>query len=404
MHHCSLFRSTLTLPITIATLAATAHAQGPAFQSPGISPYSQRGQVNRFSTEFNPAIGGVIDGLIEYDDADRDRWDAYLRLIEINASAYVDPDLWAWVVLTAEGEDAAPEVEEAGAEYLGFDSNVTIKAGRFFLDFGKQMQFHVEELRTFRRPLVLREYLGEELGGDGVQVDWWTPLGDNTPFRVSAGMFGSLFDAHDHEGEELGLEPEGAAGPREDLTDLSFTARMTVMHELSESQTIQAGASWRYLPEYTLAAEDGSAEADGLSNSVYGLDLTWGWTGETGVERALLGSEFLWYDGDLSGEFDDPNNPTVIEVANGTAAGFMVYADYAWNQNWSAGVQYSEAEMLEGGTDSSELDFYLTWHQTEFRRLRLGTIHTETDGEGDSSLVYLQATAFLGSHTHAINW
>ncbi|MHC4895254.1 MAG: hypothetical protein ACYTFV_18330, partial [Planctomycetota bacterium] len=64
MHHFNLLRSTLTLSITIATLAATAQAQGPAFQSPGISPYSQRGQVNRFSTEFNPAIGGVIDGLI----------------------------------------------------------------------------------------------------------------------------------------------------------------------------------------------------------------------------------------------------------------------------------------------------------------------------------------------------
>ena len=291
-------------------------------------------------------------------------------------------------------------LEEAAAEYLGFDSNLTFKVGRFFIDFGKQMQFHVEELRTLERPLVLREYLGEELGGDGIQADWWTPLGDNTPFRVSAGVFGSLLG--EEEEDEGG--PAASTGIREDLVDLSFTARATVLHELSEASTLQAGASWRRISDFALANEGGDVSVDGLDNDVFGLDLTYLWTGATGTRKALVGGEFLLVDGALSGEFDDPVTPTAITVRDDTASGWMVYADYAWNPNWSAGVQWSQAELLEDGSDQSELDCYLTWHQTEFRRLRLGTTTTSLDGAGDATRVYLQASAFLGSHTHAINW
>src|SRR5207248_2602866 len=74
----------------------------------------------------------------------------------------------------------------------GLGGQATIRAGRFFMDFGKQMQTHVHELRTIERPLVFRAYLGEEVKGDGVQWDSWTSVGDKTALRWSLGVFNNL--------------------------------------------------------------------------------------------------------------------------------------------------------------------------------------------------------------------
>ena len=171
------------LPVSLLCLSSFALAQGPAFDSPGLSPYFTRSQTNRFSNDFNPAIGFVIDSFADYLDQDGEDggFDAELRILELNGSAFIDPSAWGYVaIVAAEGEI---EIEEAAVEYLGFEGNTTIKAGRFFVDFGKQMQNHVEELRTLERPLVLREFLGEELSGTGVQVDHWIPLGETVPLR-----------------------------------------------------------------------------------------------------------------------------------------------------------------------------------------------------------------------------
>ena len=54
--------------------------------------------------------------------------------------------------------------------------------------------------------------------------------------------------------------------------------------------------------------------------------------------------------------------------------------------------------------DVSELDFYVTHHFTELRRLRLGVTLADSDLDGDSTRVYLQFTNFFGNHAHALNW
>ena len=59
----------LTLGAFVA-LASDLSAQEPAFRSPGMSSYSLGGQTNRFSNEFNPAFGGVIDLYADYLDDD----------------------------------------------------------------------------------------------------------------------------------------------------------------------------------------------------------------------------------------------------------------------------------------------------------------------------------------------
>ena len=390
--------SASVLPLLAAPLAA----QGPAFDSPGQSKYSTLGQTTRFSTEFNPALGLALDMLADWTDVHDgdDGFDLSVRLLELNAAAYVDPSVWAYASIVAEDlEELA--VEEAAAEYIGLESNSTFKAGRFFVDFGKQMQLHPEELRTLERPLPLREFLGDELAGTGLQWDTWTPVGDATVVRFSAGAFASLLGEGHADEDEEDAEPEGSVPDRKDFDELSFTARVTGMRDVGEQGVLQLGASARVVPSFAFAF--GPLEEEDLSNVVYGGDLTYGWKNETGERGLTFGGEVLLFTGDLAAEVDDPLAPAVLSVVDDDALGFFVFGDYGWTRFDSAGVQYGFAELPEDPSeDGGELDLYYTRHFTEFRRLRFGV--TLSDGLEDDARAYVQFTTFFGSHAHAQNW
>ena len=386
-----------------------AHAQGPAFQSPGLPKRSTTGQTTRFSNEFNPAFGFVIDTIVDWLDRDDgagetdDGFDAKVRLLEFNAAGYLDPNAWAYIVFVSD-ELEAPEIEEAAVELTGFAERTSLKVGQFFVDFGKQMQQHVEELRTVERPLALRTLLGDELGGAGAQLDWWTPLGDSTPLRASLGVFGTLVGGHEHgEEEEEGIVAE--APELKALDELSFTARITALTELSPAQNLQFGVSGRFIPEFTFEDEESGVESSGLSNTVFGADLTWGWADSTGNRNATAGIEWLTLTGDVAAQVDDPLNPTELIVSDDDASGFYVFADYGFNPRNNVGLQYSAVELPGADrADASEIEAYWTHHFTEYRRLRLGVSQLDVDGGAEDLRVYLQFTAYLGSHSHGLNW
>ena len=186
----------LTGAAALTPLAGSAAAQSGGFRTPGMP--GQRhssGQTTRFSNEFNPAFGFVFDLVGDYVDrsggSDDDGFDLELRIGEMTVASWVDPRLWAYGVVVYAEEEVA--LEEGALQYVGWeDSHATLRAGRFFVDFGKQMQAHVHDLRTLERPAVLRTYLGDELGGDGAQLDHWFAAGDETVVRSSLGVFASL--------------------------------------------------------------------------------------------------------------------------------------------------------------------------------------------------------------------
>lgn len=380
-------------------LAGGALAQD--FQSPGRSDYFRRFPTNQFTNQFNPALGFVLDGFLDYRDVDGgpDGGDFELRILEINGSGAIDPSAWGYVALVSE-EGEAPEIEEAGIILDQLPGNAELKVGQFFIDFGKLMQLHVEELRTLERPLPLREYLGEELGGLGVQFDYWIPVNDETPVRFSFGAFSSLLGGH-HGEEEEGLEPEAETADAKGLDDFSYSARVTGMTDVGDNGVLQMGASGRFVPEFAFAFD--ALEEAGLSTTTYGFDLTYQHTDPSGQERWLFGGEYVVADGDLAAEVDDPMAPTALTVVDDSASGFYAFADYRWNPRYSAGVQFASAEELEDPTaEVDELDLYVTWAPTELRRLRLGT--TFVDGDQDETRVYVQFTNFFGAHVHATKW
>ncbi len=393
--------------------AAPLWSQGPAFQTPGtpvspMNPSQDSGQADRFASVFNPAFSFIVDAAADYVDFDQTSddsgFDADLRVLEAAAQAWVDPNAWAYFVGASEDEGLA--IEEAAIHYVGLGKS-TIRAGRFFIDFGKQMQIHVHELRTLERPIALRAYLGEEVKGDGVQWDHWLPVGDEAAVRWSLGAFASLLP------EEAEFPTGGVAqevDERKDFGDLNFTARVTGFGDVGVNGMLQVGASARAIPEYSAVDEVNGLATSGLDNTVYGVDLTYGWVDETGLRRFTLGAEGLLSSGDTGFEVLDPDTTPgtgdeVLTVLDDSVIGYYGFADYAWSRFNSAGVQYSGAEIPDAsGSDVAELEVYFTHWFSEFHRLRFVVASIEDDTSEDAFRLAVQYTGIVGAHGHGINW
>ena len=394
--------SAVTTATVLSALTVNAAAQGSMFQTPGMP--ASTGQTTRFENTFNPAIGLVFDffaGYTDSDDEDLKGFDISLRSAELSVAAWVDPTAWAFANVVFDGEETV--LEEGAVHYSGFDGNETLRIGRFFIDFGKQMQAHEHALRTPERPAVLATFLGDEVGGDGLQFDSWFTLGDDTIVRYSIGAFASLI-AHEHDEEGAGgPSAEGPLSPEAD--ELALTARLTGFTSLTDNQTLQLGTSLRSIPSFGFHDEANDIEVDGLDNNVYGVDLTWGWVDDTETKRFTLGGEFLINDGALSAETIEPVPSTFeLSVLDDQAQGYYAFADYAWDNFNSAGVQFSTVETPAVGLpELNQLVVYYTRKLSEFQRLRLAVTQTEFEGDDDVRIGF-QYTAFLGPHAHGVNF
>ncbi len=390
-------------------------AQGTPFQTPGM-PQSPGGtpppqgiegsQATRFSSVFNPAFSFVIDAVADYvstDDEEANGIDARIAIVEFGAQAWVDPNAWAYFIAAAEEEELG--VEEGAIHFVDLGWNSTLRAGRFFIDFGKQMQAHAHELRTTDRPLVLRAYLGPEVKGDGLQWDSWTSVGESGAVRWSLAAFSNLFpEEQDFVDEAF----ERSVDERKDLGDLNFTARLTGFHDVGQRGVIQIGASLRSIPEYAVEEAVNGLTAEDLESEVVGVDATYGWTSDTGLQRWTFGTEALWSRGDTGFSVIDPDGTSgtgdeSLDVQDDSLFGGYVFGDYAWNTNYSAGVQYSQAEIA-ADLDATEVEVYCTRMFSEFHRLRFTIAQAEVDGAEDETRFLVQYTAFAGAHGHGINW
>ncbi len=382
-------------------------AQTSTFQTPGMvrQPSMQlEGQMSPLANDFNPAIGAVFDTLIDWTDQADSGFDLALRAFELSVAAAIDPSAWAYSVVVYEDEEVS--LEEGAIVYEGFDSNWTLKAGRFFVDFGKQMQMHPHDLRTLERPLVLRTFLGSELGGDGLQVDNWFSVGDSTAVRYSLGVFGSLLSEFESdEPAPAAFDPE-----RKDLDELALTGRLTAFADIATSQQLQVGLSYRGIPQYGFELESSGASLDDLSSHVFGMDVTWNHKDETATKTWTAGGELLVSTGDIAADVDDagtPDDPSddLLLALDEDAIGWLAFVDWGWNRFDSVGVQYSAVELPSSGLpDAAEIELYFTHHLSDFHRLRLSASNLSLDGEEDAARIGLQYTAFLGPHSHGVNW
>jgi len=284
-----------------------------------------------------------------------------------------------------------------------------LRAGRFFIDFGKQMQTHVHELRTIRRPLALRTFLGDEVKGDGLQWDSWTSVSDETAVRWSIGAFSNLLPESVKD-----IDPETQAAQsiadRKHAEDFNFTARLTAFTDVGQNGVLQLGTSARVLPRFAYTFEPSGDAAEDLDNTVFGLDATYGWSDDSGLKSWTFGGEYVLDTGDTYSTIGDagtPGDPTddSVDVISDELNGFYIFADYAWDKSNSVGLQYSQVESPEAGTpDVSETEAYYTHLFSEFHRLRVAASGQNREDGEDSTRFAIQYTVFVGAHGHGVNW
>ena len=401
--------------------AQDAPTDGPVatLESPAM-PRIYWGQTSRFTSSFNPAIGLAIDGsLTQMDSDDEDGYAFSFDLAEVTMQGPLAPDWWGNFALETNSEGV--ELSESALYYTGLAERSSVRAGKFFVDFGKQMQVHVHDLASPDRPAVLREYLGTELPGTGVQFDHWAPVGDETAFRFSLGLFSEM-EAHDHGGHEGhdDHDDEDEHGEVEmhiedyrDLADMTLTARATAMRDVGTNGGVQFGASLKTVPDFAFegGGEDDTGaevdfEAEGLDQSVTGFDFTYGWSSDDGMKAWNMGAEFLRAEGALAAEIADDELATVnLSVYDGSAQGYFAFVEHDWNAQNGIGVMVSTFEHFEEESpEETETSIYWNHYPTEYTRVRLAAIHRESDEGDDSQALVLQLTGYVGAHGHPYNW
>src|SRR5438094_1048691 len=121
-----------------------------------------------FPSQFNPAIGLVIDNAFSYRDHDRANFD--FRTAELGLAASIDPFVRGYALIN--GSPDGLEVEEAALVTTSLPYNLTVKGGRFFADFGRLDHFHDDALPVVNRPIVLDRFIGGESRANGVEVNY----------------------------------------------------------------------------------------------------------------------------------------------------------------------------------------------------------------------------------------
>ncbi len=328
------------------------------------------------------------------------------------------------------------ELEEAWLETIALPANLQVRAGQFLTDFGRLNTQHPHSWAFVDSPLVSARFLGPDgLRNPGARVSWLVP----TPFyselflavQNSQGEAAASFRSTGHShggGEEEDALPFGYRHADNDrgvdsVGDLLFTPRYAVSFDLTDTQTLLAGASAAFGPN----ASGGAGET---TTQIYGVDLYWKWkpaNAHAGFPFVSLQAEGMLRRYEL-GAFDwAAEDSPIINDATGAPAflvretvndyGFYAQALYGFHRSWVAGLRY---DFVAGDrADYEEMDLSydnevlgrdplrrerwrispnLTWYPSEYSKLRLQYNYDVRADIGVDHSVWLQWELLLGAH------
>tara|TARA_R110002126_G_scaffold4498_1_gene23628 strand:+ start:71 stop:1351 length:1281 start_codon:yes stop_codon:yes gene_type:complete len=337
-------------------------------------------------------IGGVIDLVLQGidDSPGPDGLEGDLRILEIFLNGRMSEAWTAHGVVSTEGETV--EVEEAFViGNIADRQHLTL--GQFFADFGPQMRMHIHDIPYPERPGALREFLGEELPGVGLQ--WEAGFGAATTLSLAA--FTDMDVGHGHsEGGAPGPETRFADRPK--VNDLGFVGRITTASKLNGTDHLYWGASGRRLGN-VMFVDDGNAVSTGsTSNTVLGIDARWdreskdgsGWT---------FGGEWLWQEGDLAAEYDPMLTTLVVE--SGRRQGGYLWSERRFDEDFRLGAIFSSFEHAEMGRPNElETTVYSGIQIAKDLQVRVAVAYAGIEGEGDRARLLIQLRSFFGNAAH----
>ena len=332
-----------------------------------------------------------------------------LRNAEIALDGAVDPYFkgFANIVLKLDKDNATGiELEETYLQSTALPANLQLKAGQFFANFGRQNPQHPHQWAFVDQPLILNRTFGPDgLRNVGAQLSWLVP----TPFYTEAflGVFnGQGSTAHSFrnrgESDNSGVQRlYGRATLDRGLRgagDLLFVPRVASSFDLTDTQTLLVGASAAFGPNDTGAKS---------RTEIYGVDAFWKWK----PADAHGGWPFVsWQNEALYRRFGAGADATALAGPlpreTITDYGFYSQASWGFTQRWVASAR---SEWVSGGDslidaaevfrgDRTRISPALTWHPSEFSKIRLQYNYDRGQNFGADHSVWLQLEFTLGAH------
>jgi hypothetical protein len=334
-----------------------------------------------FPSQFNPAIGFIIDGVGSYRDHERGNFE--FRSGELGISANVDPFTRGYAIIN--GTPDGLEVEEAAIVTTALPYNLTVKGGRFFADFGRLSKFHDHDLPFVNRPVVLDRFVGGESRGDGVEVSYLAPLPQY--LTLTYGMY-----------NKLGAENERVQDtvPR-DFSQFTYLGRAATFLNLNDANSIDLGLSYAYTPKVTID--------EGHNRHLAGVDLTYRYIplSQASYRGLVWGTEFLYnHEHRPLGGFPEEEIPSEepLQFKRRNAFGLYSYLEARVTRRFYPGFLFDYAEDIDRTTGPTyAYSPYLTIWASEFQRIRLQYTRLEEPGNHENQF-FLQWTVVLGSHVH----
>ena len=314
----------------------------------------------------------------------------YLRSIEIDFRAPVDPYAEAVVILAVEdeaGQGFAVEPEEAYGLLKRlpiFETaplGMKLKVGKFRSPLGTNNRLHMHDMPWTTRPLVVSRLLGTEHGDFfesghapvGVDVDFFLPNplpGSTLEMNLDVVRGGGLRVSQGHEGGRV-----------------AYIGRLNLSADWQNEHLFVLGAS--------------AYRERGLSlTDLYGIDLTYKWSpSENRSSRSFVaGGE--WYT--AKHEFNEGG-----EVMTQQPSGWFAYVQYQLSYSWYLGTRYDWVlEPYDDRLETTAFSGYLSYYTTEFLRLRAGIDHRKSDVPGfeKNTSVNFEINFVFGSHPVEPYW
>jgi hypothetical protein len=342
-----------------------------------------------FPSQFNPAIGFVVDSVFSYSREHRSNFE--FRSGELGISASVDPFARAYAIIN--GTPDGVDVEEAAIVTTSLPYNLTVKGGRFFAEFGRLSTFHDHDLPFVNRPLVLDQYIGGESQADGVEVSWLAPIDQYLAF--TAGFYNKIGADNDRVSNTV---------PR-DLAEFTYLGRVQTFFSLTDSLGLDLGVSDAYTPEVRVdGLKSGGSPAD---RNLFGVDLTLRYTplSQAAYRGLIWGNEFLWNHESRPGITPTEDSPTQVFRYRDAFGGYS-YLEARLTRRFYPGLLFEVVEDINNpSTWTWAISPYFTIWASEFQRIRLQYTHTETNRSSNikqtDDAFFLQWTIVMGSHVHA---
>lgn len=358
-----------------------------------------------FNGQFSAAASTGTLASLEASDHDPQQSGFNARNLEIALDGAVDPyfEGFANLVFKLENDgETAAEFEEAFMQTTSLAHGLQVKGGQFFAPLGRINSQHPHVWDFVDAPLMSSLMGGDGLRGIGAQISWVTPLPWYSQvllaFQNGAGGTGYAFRNPGEDGTFMGRNTIDRT--LQGVSDLVLIPRWENSFDINANNTVLAGVSAALGPNDT---------GKSARTQVYAADLFYKWK----PSNAEGGWPYVkWQTEAMLRKFEAGRGADNAFPFAETFDDWGLYSQVVWGfrKGWDWGVRGDYLHMQDSKLDEDPLrqsrwrvSTALTWHLTEFSKLRLQYNHdflqaTPFLDAGDEDSVFLQFEFNLGSH------